>query len=88
MYLLFNKETSKLQAYSPNDLSDQASGDYVLHEADIEINLFDIQGYSLVDGSVVYNETQEHKEWREEREAIPTRAELLAMVKELQEKVG
>lgn len=86
MNLLFDKQTNKLVAYSPNDLSDQVG--YELIIANIEINFNDIQGYSLVNDSVVYTETESHKALMAEREAIPSRKELLEMIRELQAKVA
>lgn len=91
MNLLFDKQTNKLVAFSENDLSDQVGDLYILHNTNIEINSEDISGYSLVNNSVQYVETDEHKAEIAEREAkasIPSRAELLEMIKELQKRTA
>jgi len=87
MYLLFDKKTKLLSAYSPSDLSDQVADSYILHETDIQIDDEDLMGYKLLKGSVVYSETKEHKAMIADRNAIPSRAELFEQINVLQSRI-
>jgi len=87
MYLLFDKKTKLLSAYSPSDLSDQMGDSYILHNEDIEIDNEDLMGYKLVNGAVSYSETKEHKTIIADRNAIPSRAELFEQINVLQSRI-
>lgn len=87
MNLLFDKKTSKLVAFSANDLSDQVGDSYTLHEIDVEINAEDIGGYTVSNGSVEYVETDEHRAMIADRNAIPSRAELFDQINTLQSRI-
>lgn len=84
MYLLFDKQTKLLSAYSQNDLSDQVGDLFTLHEQEIEIDETDMQGYKLSGGKITYAETVEHKAMIADRKAIPSRAELFEQINQLQ----
>ena len=83
MNYLFDKTTNVLVAFSENDLSDQTGDLYVLHADSVEIDSTDISGYSLVDGVIVYKETEDHKNIMKVRDEFKTNQELLAMIEEL-----
>lgn len=84
MNYLFDKATNKLVAFSENDLSDQQSESYFLHVGSVSIDQTDFAGYSLIDGEIIYEETQDHKDMIASKEKAKTNEELLIMIEQLQ----
>lgn len=87
MNYLFDKITNKLVAFSENDLSNQQSENYILHIGSASIDPTDFAGYSLIDGEIIYEETQDHKDMIALKEKAKTNEELLIMIEQLQAKI-